>query len=455
MKVQEKIYFIGIGGIGMSALARFFHAKGHTVAGYDKSDSPLIQELIQEGIPVILEDDVEALPSFLDAKDTLIVRTPAVPAETLILLHLQARGFQMKKRSELLAIVAQGMRTIAVAGTHGKTTTSSMIAHLLHHSGIGCNAFIGGVMTGYDTNVLIDPHAEYMVLEADEFDRSFHHLHPEIAVVTSVDPDHLDIYGSEEEFKKAFEVFAAGVQKGGRLFRQADVPAFSREMDQKTYGIDEGKVKSTEIIVKNGAFHFDLEYEGKVIKDLILHMPGRHNVLNATAASAVTLSLGISEDKLRKALFDYQGVQRRFQFIQKGPKVFMIDDYAHHPSEIQACLSAARELFPDKRLTVAFQPHLFTRTRDFMEGFAKSLSMADELVLLPIYPARELPIAGVSSEVLLEKVSVANKLLCTKELLPKHFAERELEVLMILGAGDIDRTIPLINSVLSKRNLEH
>ena len=455
MKVALKIYFIGIGGIGMSALARFFHAKGHQVAGYDKSDSALIQDLIQEGIPVILEDAVALLPSFLDPSDTLIVRTPAVPSETEILMHVIAMGYEIKKRSELLAIVAQGMRTIAVAGTHGKTTTSSMIAHLLTHSGFGCNAFVGGVMTGYDTNVLIDPSSGYMVLEADEFDRSFHHLKPELAVITSVDPDHLDIYGDSATFIQAFETFAQGLQATGSLLRQEEIEAFQIAAEESSYGTEQADYRAQAICIKNGAFHFDLHHPSGAIKDIALNMPGRHNVMNATAACAIALKLGIAEEKIKAAIAAYEGVQRRFQFYQRGPSVYMIDDYAHHPSEIRACLSAARELFPDKKLTVAFQPHLFSRTRDFMDGFADSLSMADELVLVPIYPAREKPIPGITSEELLKQVRITNKVLCTKEELPKYFAERELEVLLILGAGDIDRTIPLINSVLSERNSNH
>jgi UDP-N-acetylmuramate--alanine ligase len=453
MNVKKNIYFIGIGGIGMSALARFFHAKGHQVAGYDKSDSPLIRELVAEGIEVILEDRIELLPAYLNPSDTLVVRTPAVPADAVILGHVKEAGYELIKRSELLAMVSQGMRSIAVAGTHGKTTTSSMIAHILTHSGFGCNAFIGGVMTGYNTNVLINPESKFMVLEADEFDRSFHHLQPELAVITSLDPDHLDIYETEDNFRLAFQTFAAGVQSDGTLFSHDAIPPFPISTSQQSYGLDDAMFKASNIHIKEGAFHFDLIHSAGKINDLVLHMPGRHNVTNATAACAIALALEIPEVKIREALDAYEGVHRRFQFHQRGPVVQLIDDYAHHPSEIKACLNAARELFPDKKLTVAFQPHLFSRTRDFLDGFAESLSLADEVVLVPIYPAREKPIPGVTSEEILNRMSLTNTMLCTKEELPTHFAARELEVLLILGAGDIDRTIPLINSVLSKRNL--
>jgi UDP-N-acetylmuramate--alanine ligase len=453
MNVKKNIYFIGIGGIGMSAFARFFHAKGHHVAGYDKSDSHLIRELMAEGIEVILEDKIDLLPAYLNPSDTLVIRTPAVPLDAVILSHVKEAGFELIKRSELLAIVSQGMRSIAVAGTHGKTTTSSMIAHILTHSGFGCNAFIGGVMTGYNTNVLIDAASKFMVLEADEFDRSFHHLKPELAVITSLDPDHLDIYETEENFSLAFQTFAGGVQSAGTLFCHDAIPFFPISTNQRSYGLDDAVFKACNIQINDGAYHFDLIHPKGKVNDLVLHMPGRHNVTNATAACAVALSLEIPDVKIRQALDAYEGVQRRFQFHQRGPVVQLIDDYAHHPSEIRASINAARELFPDKKLTVAFQPHLFTRTRDFLDGFADSLSLADEVVLVPIYPAREKPIPGVTSEEILKRMSLTNKILCTKEELPTHFATRELEVLLILGAGDIDRTIPLINSVLSKRNL--
>ena len=455
MNWPKHIYFVGIGGIGMSALARFFHARGHVVAGYDRSDSPLIQDLRNEGLEVLLSDEPDKLPDFARDKGTLVVRTPAVPADTAVLSYFMEHGHPILKRSELLAQVSQGMRTIAVAGTHGKTTTSSMIAHILTHSGHGCTAFIGGLMSGYESNVLIDADSDWVVLEADEFDRSFHHLHPEIAVVTSVDPDHLDIYGDEAEFKAAFNTFVNGVEKSGTVFCFNEIPEFKASASQFSYGTSPSDFEVGNVHVKEGAFHFDLKAPDRTIEDITLPLPGRHNVWNAAASCSVALKLGLSDTQVKEALKAYKGVKRRFEVHQHGPAVYFIDDYAHHPTEITACIQAVRELYPGKRLTVAFQPHLFSRTKDFLTGFAKSLSLADELILLPIYPAREKPIPGITSEALLEQATIANTVMCTKEELPSHIAELELEVLLVLGAGDIDRTIPLINSVLSERNQDH
>ena len=435
----------------MSALARYFNAAGSSVAGYDITPSHLTLALESEGIQVIYDDQVSKIPVEYQDPDErlLVIRTPAVPITSPLISFYLDKGSAIKKRSEVLAELARSKRCIAIAGTHGKTTTTSILGHILHQSELGCTAFIGGVLTGYDSNLLIDPESDIMVLEADEFDRSFHHLAPESAVITSLDADHLDVYGSEEVFIDAFKEFARSVK--GRLLVHDEASQHFDSHDLLSYGIEQGTLRATNIRVISGRFFFDLEYDSMRLNDLSVALPGRHNILNTTAAIGVCISLGISEKEIRSGLEGYLGVKRRFEIVHQQDELVFIDDYAHHPSEIRACIDAVRELYPSKRITVVFQPHLYSRTRDFMTGFADTLSQADELILLPIYPARESPIAGVTSEVLLEQIRVTNKVLCEKEEVPTLIAQRELEVLLTLGAGDIDRQIPLISDELKKQ----
>jgi UDP-N-acetylmuramate--alanine ligase len=451
MEEIKRYYFIGIGGIGMSALARYVKAMGADVAGYDRSPSELTAQLESEGIPITFEDDRSTIESALKviSEDLLVVRTPAVPIENDILTYFQEASAKVKKRSELLARIAASKTCIAVAGTHGKTTTTSILAHLLASSEIGCTAFVGGIMPAYNGNVIIDTDSPYVVLEADEFDRSFHHLDPYMAIITSTDADHLDIYETKDSFGKAFEEFAKRVGPKGLLLHHVEVSSFDTPVRQCAYDIDGGTLRATNVHVSSGQFHFDLEFGAHFIENLSIPLPGRHNVLNALAACGIALEIGISELIIRKALASYVGVKRRFELVYRTQSHVFIDDYAHHPTEIEACISSVRELYPDSKLTVVFQPHLYSRTRDFMTGFAESLSQADEVILLPIYPARELPIQGVDSEALLDLISVTNRLVCEKGQLPSLIATRELEVLLTLGAGDIDRLIPAIKKQLS------
>jgi len=449
MEPGRHIYFIGIGGIGMSALARFFHAAGYPVAGYDLTPSDLTEALVSEGIQISYEDDFNTVPEEYRSRRTLVVRTPAVPQTNLILSRFREGGNEEVKRSQLLAQVAEDKRCLAVAGTHGKTTTSAILAHIMHGSSMGCTAFVGGVLSGYERNVLIDPESDFLVLEADEFDRSFHVLSPESAVVTATDPDHLDIYSDQEGFEQAFLEFADRLNGQGRLFYERQVELFEGIPDATNYGIQEGDVFLSDYRLERGIHHFDLQFSAdRVVTDLSFPIPGRHNLSNAIAASCLALESGLDDHSLRKGLAGFPGVKRRFERIIERDDLVFVDDYAHHPREIEACIQATRERYPGKHITAVFQPHLFSRTRDFMQGFADALSNVDHLILLPIYPAREEPIAGVSSEVLLDRVLLANKKLCEKALLADYIADMELEVLLTMGAGDIDRSVPLIHQRL-------
>lgn len=451
MEGKSRYYFIGIGGIGMSALARYMKAMGADVAGYDCSSSELTTELESAGIPITFEDNRASIETTCKvvSDDLVVIRTPAVPSDNDILLYFREQKAEVIKRSEMLARIAGSRTCIAVAGTHGKTTTSSILAHILASTGIGCTAFVGGIMTGYRSNVIINPESPYVVIEADEFDHSFHHLDPQMAIITSTDVDHLDVYQDKDSFATAFRDFAKRIHPDGLLLRHNSVPAFEVEAEQRSYAIDTAELRATEVHVASGRFHFNLEYDDLEIGGLSLSLPGRHNILNAIAACGIALELDVSPDEIRSALQSYQGVRRRFELIFRSPSMVYIDDYAHHPTEIEACISSVRELYPDKKLTVIFQPHLFSRTRDFMDGFAESLSLADEVILLPIYPARESAIEGVDSEALLDRISVTNRRVCEKGELPSIIASMELEVLLTLGAGDIDRLIPALKKLLS------
>ncbi|MCC6599334.1 MAG: UDP-N-acetylmuramate--L-alanine ligase [Crocinitomicaceae bacterium] len=440
------VYFLGIGGIGMSALARYFHLKGKTVLGYDRTPTALTTELEMEGIPIHFDDNVLEIPQLIrltPKEDVLVVYTPAIPANSNELKWFTDNGFSLKKRSEVLGAITQHTTTIAVAGTHGKTTTSTLIAHILTHSGIGCNAFLGGISSNYSTNLLLDDTSNIVVVEADEFDRSFLTLHPSRSVITSMDADHLDIYGSEEYVRTGFNLFAQRIREGGILFCKQGLPLDREPLKTlcrvMTYTInDSADFRARDISVENGYYFFTFQSPDQKIENLCLGMPGRHNVENAVVACAVALEMGVKPEQLSRALASFKGVKRRFETHVHNEKTVYIDDYAHHPEELKACIQSVKELFPGKIVTGVFQPHLFTRTRDFADSFARSLDLLDEIILLPIYAARELPIAVIDSQMLLNKILNPHKKLVEKSELLSEVKKRRPEVLITLGAGDID-----------------
>ncbi len=443
----KRVYLIGIGGIGMSGLARYFKKRGCVVCGYDKTITPLTSAMRNEGISVVYQDEEDNLKiSFLENDpETLIIYTPAIPKDSKILNYFRSRGFSLKKRSEVLGIISKGMYTIAVAGTHGKTTTSSIIAHILKDSGYDCSAFLGGIATNYDSNVLFGNN-NTMVVEADEFDRSFLTLYPDVAIVTSMDADHLDIYGDRSHLVESFRKFVSQIKEGGRLILKKGLDLSGG----KTYSANVlADIQAVNVKVKEGNFYFDFKNENIEIENVQLGLPGLHNIENAVAAIEVALHLGIEPGKIKKALAGFLGVKRRFEYILKDPKHIYIDDYAHHPEELRACIQAVKTLYPDKKLTTIFQPHLFTRTRDFAPGFSEVLSMTDELIMLDIYPARELPIVGVSSALILDKVSIEAKQILSKEQTLDHIRLKKPELLLTVGAGDIDTLIVPLKDILT------
>jgi UDP-N-acetylmuramate--alanine ligase len=455
----QNLFFLGIGGIGMSGIALCFHQRGYKVVGYDRTETPLTQSLVNKGITVFYDENIHLIPAEFSPENTLIVLTPAVPKEQAQRLYFEQHGFKIKKRAEVLGTLTNDLFQIAVAGTHGKTTTSSMIAHILKECQKDPTAFLGGITANYETNFLLSENSSgdkntYSVVEADEFDRSFLHLRPEIAVITSSDADHLDIYGEAEELEKTYGKFAALVKK--ILFVHQEVPQNLLVETQKNcrvifYGIEkvqdmsnvnQEKVQAFNTRVEGRKFIFDLNYLGTIYRNFELLVPGWHNVCNATAALATALSLGINVDELRTALKKFRGVKRRFEFIFDQNKTTYIDDYAHHPSEINAFLTSVRTLYPERKITAIFQPHLFSRTRDFLEGFAEALSAADEVLLMEIYPARERPIEGITSEFLFSKIKNPNKTLVNFDNIEKILHTKEIDVLVTIGAGDIDKLVP-------------
>jgi UDP-N-acetylmuramate--alanine ligase len=442
----KRVYLIGIGGIGMSGLARYFKKRGCVVCGYDKTITPLTSAMRNEGISVVYQDEEDNLKiSFLENDpETLIIYTPAIPKDSKILNFFKSGGFSLKKRSEVLGIISKGMYTIAVAGTHGKTTTSSIIAHVLKDSGHDCSAFLGGIATNYDSNVLFGEN-NTMVVEADEFDRSFLTLYPDVAIVTSMDADHLDIYGDRSHLVDSFTQFVSQIKDGGRLIYKKGLEL----KGGKTYSANVlADIQAVNVKVKDGSFYFDFKNADIVIENIQLGLPGLHNIENAVAAIEVALHLGIDPEKIKNALAGFLGVKRRFEYILKDPKHIYIDDYAHHPEELRACIQAVKTLYPDKKLTTIFQPHLFTRTRDFAKGFSEVLSMTDELIMLDIYPARELPIEGVSSAMILDKVSINAKQISSKEQTLDYIRAKKPELLLTVGAGDIDTLIVPLKEIL-------
>ncbi len=440
----------------MSALARWFNANGFAVAGYDKTITPLTETLESEGITVCYDDAVEQVPAaFLGKSDeTLVVFTPAIPAGHRQMDYFKAQGFTMQKRSQVLGWITQNLKTVGVAGTHGKTTTSSMVAHLLRAAGVNCTAFLGGITQNYGTNFLLNEPTDkagevVCVVEADEFDRSFLTLHPDLAIVTSTDADHLDIYGEHSALLDSFREFVGQIKLGGVLFMREGLElAAGTKAEVREYALKSGSYRSDNLRIENARFVFDIVHPEGVIENVAMRMPGYHNVENAIAASAAALRLGVTPEQIRAGLASYQGVKRRFEYIIERDEVVFIDDYAHHPTEIEAFLSSVRALYPGRHITAIFQPHLFTRTRDFADGFATSLALADRLLLLDIYPAREQPIAGVTSQMLLEKINLPDKEVISKENLIPELERLDIEVLVTIGAGDIDRLVSPIAQLL-------
>ncbi len=458
MKDFDSLYFVGAGGIGMAALERYFLAMGKRVAGYDRTPSDLTAALESEGVHIDFDERADLIPDYCrDPERTLVVYTPAVPDSHEGLTYFRTHGFQVLKRAALLGIVTQHSKGLCFAGTHGKTTTSSMAAHILHNSGIGCNAFLGGVLRNYDSNFLLSTTSPYSVIEADEFDRSFHHLRPYIAVVTSTDPDHLDIYGTPEAYLESFAHFTELIQPGGALIVHTGLalkPRVGENVRTYTYGRDGGDFHATNIRKGNGEITFDLVTPWETVSDISLGVPVDINIENAIAAMAACRLVDVPQEAMRAAIATFMGAKRRFEFWLKEPGEqgrVMIDDYAHHPDELRASITSVRDLYPDRQLTVIFQPHLYTRTRDFAPGFAAALSLADEVILLPIYPAREEPIPGVTSEMILENITSAKKIIYSKENLIKSIHLSNFDVLLTAGAGDIANLLPQICDEFKKQ----
>jgi len=448
-------YFLGIGGIGMSALARYFHVKGYAVAGYDKTETKLTKDLQTEGIAVSFNEAVSEIPAkYTRPENTLVVLTPAIPADHPQLKYFQEHNFTIQKRAEVLGNITRQSKGICIAGTHGKTTTSTITAHILYQSQVSCNAFLGGIANNYNTNLLLSAESNLVVIEADEYDRSFHQLSPYMAVITSADPDHLDIYETAEAFSESFSYFTSLIRPGGALIMKKGIdvkPNLQKGVKLYTYSMDDGGDFHAENIRTNqGEIRFDFVTPTDRISDVRLGVPVRINVENSVAAMALVWLNGVTTEEIRTGISSFSGIYRRFNVVFKSDKVVFMDDYAHHPSELKASISSIRNLYPDRKITGIFQPHLYTRTRDFALDFAAALSLLDELILLDIYPARELPIEGVGSEIIFSDVKLKNKTLCSKENLLPLLKSKELDVVVTFGAGDIDKLVPLIKEQLKK-----
>ena len=443
----DNIYFLGIGGIGMSALARYYHRKGNKVSGYDKTPSPLTKRLEEEGIAIHYEDNPNLIPDDIN----MVIITPAIPSDSLELNYLREKGIKMMKRSEVLGEISNHNKSVAVSGTHGKTTVTALITHLLSYSRRKISAFVGGIARNIDSNVIIgDENDEFVVMEADEFDRSFLRLSPYVSVVTSIDADHLDIYGDTAHLEEAFNQFVAKTSSDGVVVYNAALP-IKTACKSISYGYEDADVMPKNVKIEDEMTKFDLvTKEGLVLGSYEMSLYGRHNVMNAMAAIIVSLQLGLDIRQIKEGLATFLGVQRRFDIRYRDEKVCYIDDYAHHPEEIKACLKAVREIYPKRKMTLVFQPHLFTRTRDFMDEFAEALSLADSLLLMEIYPAREKPLQGVTSSELLKKVTCHEKQICQKDELIDTIKNLRPELIITMGAGDIDRFVPQIESMLKQ-----
>ena len=452
----KNIYFVGAGGIGMANLVRYYLANKLNVAGYDRTPSDLTRALSEEGAQIVYDDIADLIPvEFRNPKDTLVVYTPAIPNDNNILGYFRANGFEIIKRAALLGKITLHSKGICIAGSHGKTTTSSMVAHLLHSSPIGCNAFLGGILRNYDSNLLLNATSPYSVIEADEYDRSFHHLSPHIAVVTSTDPDHLDIYGNEENYLESFAHFTSLINPGGFLLMHTGmklIPRVNDGVEIFSYSSsEEGDYHASNIRHENGHLFFDFVAPDTTITDIELGVPIDINIDNAVAAIAIAHRLGVDNDTIRQAMLSFLGAKRRFEIWlrQEGENgKVLIDDYAHSPNEVKASIASVKALYPNRKLSVIFQPHLYTRTRDFAPEFAEALSTADEVILCEIYPARELPIPGVTSEIILNDIKNADKTLCQRKDLLDLIKNRNFDILMTLGAADINVLLEDIKEIL-------
>jgi len=450
-KIKAPVYFLGIGGIGMSALARYFNSRSHKVSGYDSTESELTKQLVKEGMIIHYDDNI----SLVEKNAALVIYTPAIPVGHSEFNFLKTNGFTIIKRSEALGLITENKLNICVAGTHGKTTTSAMVAHILRDSGFGCNAFLGGIATNYNSNFW-SSEKNVCVAEADEYDRSFLKLTPDVAVITAMDADHLDIYGTEKNMQDAFIEFTQRIKPGGLLIHKQEL-ARSKEFKAGktwTYGARKENADSfaQNVTIQNGAYKFDVTINKQTIKNVELNMGGRHNIENTVAAIAIARYLDIDEKKIKSAVSSFQGVKRRFEYVLKNNRHILIDDYAHHPEELRALITSAKELYPGKKCTIVFQPHLYSRTRDLADGFAEVLAIADEVILLPIYPARELPVEGVNSEMILSKMNIQQKIVVSKTGLLELLKKNETELLITAGAGDIDLLLAEIKSILVNNN---
>ena len=453
----KSVYFVGAGGIGMSALLRFFMSKGKNVGGYDRTPSELTEKLIEEGADIHYEESVSLIPEvFRDKETTLVVYTPAVPADHEELVWFKGNGFEIQKRAQVLGLITKSGRGLCVAGTHGKTTTSTMAAHLLHQSSVGCNAFLGGISKNYGTNLLLTDKNDYVVIEADEFDRSFHWLTPYASVITAADADHLDIYGTAEEYVEGFRKFASLIRKGGYLVIKKGLDRIASAVQEGvkvyTYSVSEGDFHAENIRIGGGEIEFDFVSPLGNIDGIRLGVPVYVNIENGIGAMALAQIAGAKADEIRRAMPEFKGSERRFDFKIKNERIVFLSDYAHHPEEIRQSAKSLRMLFPGRKLTAVFQPHLYTRTRDFYEGFAESLSLLDEVILLDIYPAREEPIPGITSKIIYDRLEPGvEKCLCSKAELMDLLASKKLDVLITLGAGDVEDFVPKIEELLKDR----
>lgn len=454
MKLEDfkNIYFVGIGGIGMSAIARYFHSIGKNVFGYDRTSTKLTGELLEEGIKITFEDDLDTIPNdFLNKENTLVVFTPAIPKDHQQLSYFKLNSYTIMKRSQVLGLLSDDLNGIGIAGTHGKTTVSTITAHIFYNSKMGCNAFLGGISRNYQSNLLLSKDSPWVILEADEFDRSFLQLHPKIALITSMDADHLDIYGDKSELEKSFQEYAGQIKQDGILVHKKGLHLENIKVEKYTYSLDEvADFYAKNLTLVEGFYEFDLVHPQGVFEKLKFSYPGKINVENAIGACSVAILGGVKEEEIRAALSSFEGVRRRFDYQIRKDNLVFIDDYAHHPKELKESISSVRAIYPNKKITGVFQPHLYTRTRDFAEGFAESLSLLDEVILLDIYPARELPIEGVSSEMIMKNITVP-VCTCSKEELIDLLEQKDLEVLLTLGAGDIDKLVEPIKNMLIEK----
>lgn len=452
----QSVYFVGAGGIGMSALIRYFLSKGKRVAGYDRTPSELTARLIKEGADIHYEEDVNLIPDWCkDSASTLVVYTPAIPQEHVELNYFRTNGFEIHKRAQVLGIITRSSKALCVAGTHGKTTTSTMVAHLLHQSAVGCTAFLGGISKNYGTNLLLSQDSPYTVIEADEFDRSFHWLSPYMSVITATDPDHLDIYGTREAYLESFRHYTTLIQPDGVLIIHEGLalqPDVQPSVKTYTYNRESGDFHAENIRIGGGEIVIDFVAPDTRINDIRLGVPISINIENGVAAMALAHLSGVTDEEIRRGMDSFRGVDRRFDFKLKTDRIVFLSDYAHHPAEIAQSVKSVRELYRDKKITAIFQPHLYTRTRDFYREFANSLSLLDEVILTDIYPAREQPIPGVSSRLIYDHLRPSiEKYLCRKEDVLSLLESKPIEVLIVLGAGDLDNYVPEISRLLEKR----